>query len=244
MLSYEHTNKVSSSMVDGLIYKQGMDLFKQICEEEDPSFQISSQIYYNMLNSVLQEKKLFSLPGSRVALRFISRHRHRGVQNPKLQPNERRGWHGGRIAAALPGYSLEWPHRCTAPNGRRRHRQCAEERPAARPLPRSRLRLRRAPHGVPEHREQRAQREVPRETERTSRLGVACSCNWRRTSWLASTWCAAARCIPSIRCTATIRTTSPSCRSSARAASRSTARRTTRIRRSRRAARTRCGVGV
>ena len=74
MLSYEHSSKVSSSLVDGLIYKQGMDLFKQICEDEDPDFKISSQIYYNMLNSVLKEKKLFSMPGSRRESLLICRH--------------------------------------------------------------------------------------------------------------------------------------------------------------------------
>ena len=101
MLSYEHSSKVSSSLVDGLIYKQGMDLFKQICEDEDPDFKISSQIYYNMLNSVLKEKKLFSMPGPRRESLFICRHRHRGVQNPELQPAERRGRHGGRDASSL-----------------------------------------------------------------------------------------------------------------------------------------------
>lgn len=56
---------MSSSLVDGIIYKQGMELFEEICREDNSNFELSPQMYYNMLGSLLKEKKLFSMKGER-----------------------------------------------------------------------------------------------------------------------------------------------------------------------------------
>lgn len=71
MISYESTSDVSSSKVDGLIYERGMEFFKEICQEENPNFELSPQIYYNMLDSLLKEKKQFSVPGVRIGRSLV-----------------------------------------------------------------------------------------------------------------------------------------------------------------------------
>ena len=67
ILSYKHTEMVSSNKVDGFIYDMVLDIYDEYKDQIDPDIRDDPQIYFLLMKHVFAGKKNFSDP-SRVFL--------------------------------------------------------------------------------------------------------------------------------------------------------------------------------